>query len=207
MTLAEKFLQQYPITNDVLQEFVPLNWGRYQKNRERYAKEECLPLGCLDEAYGEDGLARMVVKVNIGGIYSLSVNKIPLNDENLNTVADLFVARHGMECSMWAMMVYFSGYVMDYKGTYAPFDYQDIIMQFSKKFLPWWRQKQGVKKQPEKVEVRQGPVGHEGLIYFLIEKYQRGEDLRTGGLWDNHFIGEKDIEEAMDRMKQMEGAF
>jgi len=188
-------MRSYPTISDVYTAFCPKNWGKAQRSKNELAQRPCITLGQLDDLYGVKDAARIVVKENLGGIYSLGMNRETMNQETATTVADLFVARYGGECTMFALMVYFSGYTMDYKGTYANYDVQDILLQFSKKFLPWWRQKQGMAAEPKAVEVPTGPCGMEGLKVYLRDKAYRGEDLRSGGLYARGVVNEALIQE------------
>lgn len=206
MDIAERFLKDYPTISAVYDSFAPLQWGKAQRMKDDLATRECITLGMLDTVYGVQGAAKMVVKVNLGGIYSLGMNREVMNQQTADMAADLFVARYGNECTLYAMMIYFSGYLMDYKGTYQNYDVQDILLQFSKKFLPWFRMKQGV-KEPKKEKEPTGPCGKDGLMVYLRMKFRNGENLREGGLWDNHFIDEEIVAQIEDEMKNPDAAF
>lgn len=195
METAEEFLRHFPTISNVYDYFAPQNWGKVQKRKDELAVARCVTLGQLDDVYGVEEAAKTVVFNNLVGVYSMGMNRELMNKQTADTAADLFVARYGGECTMFAMMIYFSGYLMDYKGTYANYDVQDILGQFSKKFLPWWRQKQGMSKKPAPEPVREGPKGAEGLKDYLMMKLARGEDLRSGGLWDHGFITEETVRE------------
>lgn len=194
--MAEKFLEDFPITNSVMDFFAPKNWGRAQKNKDVWGKMESVSLGQLDAVYGEEGLAKVVVKANLAGIYSMGMNREMMNQQTADVTADLFVARYGYECTPYQMLIYFGGYLTDYKGTYQNYDVQDILMQFSKKFVPWMVQKKGVKEVKEvQKKVAEGPTGTEGLKAYLRIKLAKGENLRDGGLWRFGFINEAIVEE------------
>lgn len=207
MDIAEKFLNAYPTISAVYDNFAPLKWGQAQRMKDDLAAKECITLGMLDTVYGVQGAAKMVVKVNLGGIYSLGMNREVMNQQTADMAADLFVARYGNECTMYAMMIYFSGYLMDYKGTYQNYDVQDILLQFSKKFLPWYRLKQGMKEPKQDVKVPEGPCGKDGLMVYLRMKFRRGENLREGGLWDNGFIDEEMVSRIEVEMSNPDAIF
>lgn len=197
-------MKEYPTISMVYESFAPLNWGKAQRYKNDYAKKSCVTLAVLDDIYEVPGAAKMVVKANLVGVYSLGMNRELMNQQVADMAADLFVARYGNECTLYGLMIYFSGYLMDYKGTYLNYDVQDILLQFSKKFLPWWRSKQvnEVKKEPE---VKSGPVGFDGLMVYLRKKYASGENLREGGLWSLGFVTEKmvlDVEAEMSQNKE-----
>lgn len=195
MGLIENFLKEYPTISEVYKTFAPGSWGKAQKKKNDLAVKPCITLNMLEDIYGEPDAAKTVVLNNFVGVYSMGMNREIMNRQTADTAADLFVARYGKECTMYALMIYFSGYLMDYKGTYANYDVQDILGQFSKKFIPWWRQRQGMGNKPVQEKPREGPKGVEGLKDYLKLKLARGEDLRSGGLWDNGFVTEAMVQE------------
>ena len=175
--------------------FSPKNWGKAQRKKDELAKRQCITLNQLDDIYGVDGAAKLVVKANLGGVYSLGMNREVMNQNTADMASDLFVARFGKDCTMFALMIYFSGYLMDYKGTYSNYDVQDILLQFSKKFLPWFRQKQGVKEMKSGEVMNDGPKGLDGLMVYLMAKKRNGEDLRSGGLYRLGYVTEDIIQD------------
>lgn len=140
-TEAEKFKASFPLTNDVLVRFAPANWSKCINNQDKCFTLPCVSLKALDRVYEHDGLAKQVVKNNMIGIYSASTASYSYKDEMMNIVSDLFVAKYGGECNLYGMMLYFANYLVEYKSTYQTFDMQDILQQFGRKFLPWWRSK------------------------------------------------------------------
>lgn len=200
------FMKDYPNISFVYEAFAPSQWGKTQRMKEELAVKPCITLGQLDDLYDVPGAAKMVVKANLGGVYSLGMNREMMNQQTADMAADLFVARYGNECTMYGVMIYFSGYLMDYKGTYMNYDVQDILLQFTKKFLPWYRVRQG-KKEVKVEEVPSGPCGLDGLMVYLRMKYNRNENLREGGLWDNGFVTEEMVTKVEIEMKDADGPF
>jgi len=208
MEAVESFLKDFPTITKVYEYFAPMNWGKAQKLKNELAVKSCITLGQLDVVYNVEGAAKMVVKVNLGGVYSLGMNRELMNQNTADMVADMFVARYGDECTMYGLMIYFSGYLMDYKGTYANYDVQDILLQFSKKFMPWWRLKQGTPMAVEKKKDEYGgPTGLEGLKCYLRVKYRNGENLREGGLWDHGYVNEELVSQIEAEMRAGDIAF
>ena len=208
-------MKDYPTSGNVLMVFAPVNWGKAQKKKDDLAKRDCITLGQLDMVYGEDGLAKMVVKNNLTGVYSMGMNREMMNQQTADITADLFVSRYGNECTMYALMIYFSGYLTDYKSTYLNYDVQDILLQFSKKFRQWWVQKMGTGEKKVEVDVPTGPCGIEGMMVYVKQKYNTylqkkaaGDedadeyDLHSGGLYKYGFVTDEIIDRVMIEAEQ-----
>lgn len=159
----------------------------------------------LDSVYNHNGLAKLVVKNNMVGVYSASAATYAYKDDMMNIAAEMFVAKYGGEINLYAMLLYFANYLLEYKGTYKEFDMQDILQQCGKKFLPWWR-KNVQCYQPEQPKVEDAQlVGRDAKIWWLAQRLKNGEtveDLKNSVLYrfrvssDALTITEQDLEEA-----------
>lgn len=130
------------------------------------------------------------------GIYGMSASKETFSDQNANIAADLFISRYGNECSLYMMALYFAGYIMDYKGTFSPFDIQDILLQFRAKFLPWWNSRLDAIQYAESNSDNGEPAGTEALIIWLNNAIKNGENVRNGGLYKLGMLTEDMIQKA-----------
>lgn len=155
----------------------------------------------VDKAYDCQGLAKQVVKNNMIGLYKLSTSRVDYNDNVLDMTAELFVSKFGNECNLYGMMLYFANYLTEYKTGYAAFDVQDILQQFGRKFLGWWRTKRTPYEEVKKEE-RTGYdalVGREAKIAYLGTRLLNGEtlnDLRQCNLMKCNYATEQDLQDA-----------
>lgn len=155
----------------------------------------------LDRLYEHDGLAKMVVKANIIGIYSVSMASFTYKDESMNITADLFVAKYGGELSMYAMMLYFANYLMEYKTSHSAFDMQDILQQCGKKFLPWWRDKLSNLENDRPKEKVKGLIGRDAKIAMLGERLIKGQtldDIKKCNLYRFGYTNDKDFPDIVE---------
>lgn len=159
----------------------------------------------LDMVYNHKGLAKQVVKNNMIGVYSASSATYQYKDDVMNMVADMFIAKYGGELNLYAMMLYFANYLLEYKGTYKEFDMQDVLQQCGKKFLPWWRSKvQSYQPQTDNEEEKYQLKGRDAKIWMLAQRLKEGQtvdDLRKCNLYSLSLnsdlaVTEKDLEEA-----------
>ncbi len=97
---------------------------------------------------------------------------------------------------MYALIVYFAQYLTEYKASFAQFDVQDILLQFSKKFLPWWRGRLAEVKNiaPQQQRAETDPIA-ERNAYLLEEYIANGYDVRQSGLYAYGFITEDEVKE------------
>ena len=163
--------------------------------KENCITSPCITLAQVDEVYQTNGLAREIVRNQFIGIYSLCTAKDPYNTKSLDLAADLFISKYGHSCTLYAMMLYFGNYLIEYKSSFAQFDMQDILQQFQKKFLPWWSS-----QQPSPSEVREekpsGLTGREALYRLFADRLLNGEtlkDLRESNLFKMGFCTEEDL--------------
>ena len=140
-----------------------------------------------------------IVRNQFVGVYSMCTAKDPYNTNSLEIAADLFIAKYGKQCTMYAMMMYFGNYITEYKSSFAQFDMQDILQQFGKKFLPWWNSQQEDPSQyKEQNQLESGLTGRYALVQLLASRLQNGEtldDLRNSNLFKLGFCKEEDLAE------------
>lgn len=151
-------------------------------------------LGRLDVMYHE-GLARLVVKENLRGIFTMAEPREPFNNEVMDRTADIFVSKFGAELSVFGMLYYFAAYLTEYKSSYGKFDLQDVLRQCGKVFMPWWRNRLGKVEEKEKqAEETSKEVGKAALWTYLRREYvAQGRSVRESNLYRYGMIPEKDI--------------
>lgn len=197
-----RFKTLYPYESDVLGKFSPSNWARAVENQEKCYSAPCVMLKHLDRVYNHNGLAKLVVKNNMIGVYSASSATYQYKEDVMNMVADMFIAKFGGELNLYAMMLYFANYLLEYKGTYKEFDMQDVLQQCGKKFLPWWRSKvQSYQPQTdnEEDESNTGLVGQEAKIWMIAQRIKEGqtvEEIKMCNLCKLGMLTDDEIEQA-----------
>ena len=200
-----RFKQLFSYESDVLGKFSPSNWANAIEHQAQCYCAPCVMLKHLDRVYNSTGLAKQVVKNNMIGVYSASSATYQYKDDVMNMVADMFVAKYGGEMNLYAMMLYFANYLLEYKGTYKEFDMQDVLQQCGKKFLPWWRSKvQIYQPQNDDENERYQLKGRDAKIWMLAQRLKEGQtvdDLRKCNLYSlslnsNLAVTEQDLEDA-----------
>ena len=179
---TEIFLKKFPSIEKLFNFFQPRMWGYMLQHVDACVTQPCITLGKVDAIYNCDGAARQIVKAQLIGIYLTSTARDELNQHAANLAADLFVTKYGHECTLYALMLYFGNYLVEYKTSYTQFDVQDILLQFSRKFLPWWRSKIGVVTDEQETE-RECVVSLEQMLRIWVREGRSDEDFREGGLY------------------------
>ena len=199
-------MQSFPTIEKVYGFFVPAKWAYCISHVEECLSYPCVTLRQLDGLYGTDGAAQAIVKAQMIGVYRLCTAREQYNDDAAGMAAGLFVSKYGHECTLYAMMLYFGNYLTEYKSSYAQYDVQDILQQFGKKFLPWWRAKRGRRSasEPSGVSVSQRgvPTGDEALHIHLRRCVREGRDIRLGGLYRLGIVSDADIERAEREVRE-----
>ena len=157
----------------------------------------------VDALYDKEGTIQRIVRGMFTGIYSLTTSREPLNEQASDMAADLFVAKYGNECTLYAMMLYFGNYLTEYKACYCQYDVQDILRQFGK-FLPRWRQRLAENEQPQQVKEAAQPAGVEGLKMMLRNRLYDGEtaeQLKEGYLYTAGIVTDEMLTEAVQAVK------
>ncbi len=135
------------------------------------------------------------------GIYSMSAAREQLQQEAVNNAAGIIVAKYGNACTLYGVMLYFANYLSDYKSTFLQFDVQDIIQQFNKKFIPWWHIRLSrANTEHEDVELITGAVGTEALKEYIRTEIEKGNDIRSGYLYECGSITDEMIREIKEQI-------
>lgn len=164
------------------------------------ATNPCITLAQTDAVYEDDGTAQRIVRSMFIGIYGMTTAREPYNKEACDMAADLFIAKYGHECTLYAMMLYFGNYLTEYKASYAQYDVQDILQQFGKKFLPRWRQSLAENDQPQQQASEQQPHGIEAVKVMLRNRLYNGEtveQLKGGYLYTAGIVTDEMLTEAV----------
>ena len=188
------FKKKYPDESAVLSYFAPVKWAATLKHPNNSLYFPDVMLGRLDVMYHE-GLARLVVKENLRGIFTMAEPREPFNNEVMDRTADIFVSKFGAELSVFGMLYYFAAYLTEYKSSYGKFDLQDVLRQCGKVFMPWWRNRLGKVEEKEKqAEETSKEVGKAALWTYLRREYvAQGRSVRESNLYRYGMIPEKDI--------------
>lgn len=108
----------------------------------------------------------------------MALGKAPYSDSILESAVDLFISRNGSTCTLYQMMLYFGGYLSDYKSTMASWDIGDILRSYQTKFLPkleTWLETYKPKAEEAASNV---PVGREALLLYLRREHAKGTNIR-----------------------------
>lgn len=193
------FRSRFDTRQRIFNAYSPAHWAYVVANQDKCFTEPTITLQQLDRSYGE-GTARDLVADQIHGIYKATNTREPLRQDALTSNAEMFVAKYGHECTLTGMMLYFANYPLEYKSSYGQFDMVDILQQFGKKFLPWWRMKQEPERPKE--QASSGAVGREGLIRYLANELLGGKTLNQlkedSGMYRIGLLTDKDLDEAME---------
>ena len=203
-TTIDEFLKVFPTVDKVLRFFSPAKWGYCLTHATECANHPCIALSQVDAVYNSPGTAQDIVKGMFIGVYSMTNAREPLNEQSSQIAAELFLAMYGQQCSLYQMMLYFGGYIVEYKASYAQYDVQDILMQFGRKFLPRWRQSLAENDQPLQVKEAAQPVGVEGLKVMLRNRLYNGEtveQLKEGYLYTAGIVTDEMLTEAIQAVK------
>lgn len=164
--------------------FSPVNVAKAVMNESECVSRPCITLREVDKVYKE-GTAQSIIRNLISGLYSMSLTKEKMPYEAANNAAALFVAKYGHQCTLYGVMLYFGNYSTEYKSSFAQFDVQDVLQQFSKKFLPWWHSRQ-TREENSKATIKSEdtkPRGKEALKIYIKKILSEGGDIRAGGLY------------------------
>lgn len=149
----------------------------------------------VDEVYHTEGAAKNIVRGQFLGIYALSTAKDPYNTQSSNLSADLFIARYGHSCSLYDLQLYFGSYLTDFKGTFSPFDVQDILLQFSRKYIPWKRSR----TLSDEAEATTKGTPLEECVLRWVRKGQSDEEFHAMWLYEQGRITDEMIQSARDQ--------
>ncbi len=194
----EAFRGHFDTTQKLFNVFAPSNWGYMISHLDECLKSPCVTLSQVDAVYC-DGVAKQIVRNQIAGVYSLCTARDQYNSSGIDMAADIFIAKYGHECTLYAMMVYFGNYMTEYKQSYAQFDIQDILQQFGKKFLPWWRQR--LEPERPKTETTAKLTGMDALYRMLADRLLDGQtldDIRQCSLFRWGFVKEEDLPKILE---------
>lgn len=193
-------MSDFPTAAVIADFFTAKNWPIALEYASQMLTRQSIPIAALDEAYHTDGLAMQIVKAQFVGLHQISGSREPA-PKSAHLAAQMFVAKYGQACSPFDMMIYFAHYPIEYKTTFAMFDVQDILAQYSKKYLIWKRNQR--QEQPQAEEEQQQasgkPVGYEGFLLFAAE--HTPEYLRESLMYRKGFsqIIERAIKELTSR--------
>ena len=175
-------------------------WSYFMQHQDQCFEAPEMMLGDIDEYYGT-GVALELIRNQMVGVYTISTAKTMYDSNAMNIAADLFISKYGKQCSMYALMLYFGNYLTEYKSSYGQFDMQDILQMFSKKFLPWWRNKVVPYEVPKDKEEKNDSEleGQEAKIWMIAQRIKNGqtvEDVKRCNLYKYGMLTDGEIEQA-----------
>jgi hypothetical protein len=154
----------------------------------------------VDPLYNTKNVAKTIVENQFVGLYKMSTAREQYNTSQVSLAADLFLSKYGKTCSLYELMIYFANYLIEFKGSFAQFDVQDILQQYKKKFIPWRANRLNAlviaKKESEANKVR----GIQAKHAYIKESIKEGKDLRTGGLYMLGLVTDSEIESVKDEI-------
>lgn len=198
----EQFKATFPSVEKLYKFFAPVNFAYAITHEYECVTYPCITLKRVDMVYEVMGVAQTIIRNLIVGVYSMSTAREPMSQDAVNNAAGLFVAKFGGECTLYGAMLYFGNYLTEYKSSYAQFDVQDILQQYGKKFVPWWRARLSRAANEEtQRKVISGPHGQEALKLYVRAEIEVGRDLKGGFLYQSGFITDAMIAEAEKDIK------
>ena len=196
------FMAKFPSVEKLYRFFAPANLPYAIAHEQDCVTSPCITLNRVDEAYQTQGCAQTIIRNLIVGVYSMSTAREPMQQDAANNAAGLFVAKFGNECTLYGAMLYFGNYLTEYKSTFAQFDVQDILQQYGKKFVPWWRSRLSrVANEEPRTKAINGPQGKEGLKMYIRTEINKGRDLKGGYLYQSGIITDAMIQQAETEIK------
>ncbi len=178
-------MKAFPSIEKVYSFFCPGRWEYAIRHTNECLAFPCITLSQVDSLYDTLGAATNIVKGHIVGIFGLSTAREQINEQAANLAAEMFVAKYGGYCTLYDTMLYFANYLLEFKQSFSAFDIQDILQQFSKKYLPWRRQR--VRPEEDQQQQTKGITLAE-MVYKWVADGRTDDDFREGGLYQSGII-------------------
>lgn len=189
-------MKVFPSIDKVYSFFCPGRWEYAIKHTNECLSYPCITLNQVDGLYNTLGAATNTVKGHIIGIFGLSTAREQINEQAANLAAEMFVAKYGGYCTLYDTMLYFANYLLEFKQSFSAFDIQDILQQFSRKYLPWKRSR--VQPEEETANKEKG-ITLEEMVFRWVAEGRTDEDFKSGGLYQMGQITDKMIKEARNK--------
>lgn len=195
-----KFKKQFPTVINVYNFFCFKNVAYAVEHEYDCVTKPCISLSDVDNVYESKGIAQTIVRNLIVGVYLMGAAHEQMREDVVNNAASLFVSKYGHYCTLYGIMLYFGYYVTEYKTTFLQFDVQDILLQFGKKFLPWWQKRSG--RECNNEDCAENEIcGKEALYNYIMRKIEKGDELKTGSLYKCGLITDDMIDEVKEKLK------
>ena len=183
--------------------FCPGRWDYAIEHTTECLTYPCITLNQVDGLYNAPGAATNIIKGHIIGVFGHSTAREQINAQAADLAASMFVAKYGGYCTLYDTMLYFSNYLLEFKQSFAAFDIQDILQQFSKKYSPWKRARLQTNSDTQETP---GCGGLEEAMVRWMLQGTTDEDIRAGGLYAMGRVTDKMIEDARaEYRKRIEG--
>lgn len=198
---AKAFLKYYPNGGALMANFTISKWHDATLRESTLVNAPCITLSQVDEVYQQKGLCRTIVGMNFSALFQMGGAKGNFNDVLFYAAVDRFIAKHGIQCTMYDLILYCDAYRDTYKDKFTS---NEDISDYSKQFPLYLKHKAVVqesnKPKQEEPKPTEGKklVGQEALEYYLIKAAKRGDNLLEGGLVAVGVVSRKHAQEIMD---------
>lgn len=197
MSDREKFTKTFPSIERIFNFFQPTRWEYVLRHTDECLTFPCVALADIDETYHTERAAQRIVQSQFIGVYSLTTAREQYNEQASSLAAEMFVGRYGHACSLYDLMLYFAGYLTEYKQSYRQYDVQDILIQYSRKYLPWKRMRLQLTDSTPNTETKGIPLDQ--VILKWVREGRTDESFREGGLYHIGIITDQMIEKARNQ--------
>lgn len=186
-------MQAFPSIEKVYTFFSPGRWHYAIEHTTECLTYPCITLNQVDGLYNAPGAATNIIKGHIIGVFGLSTAREQINAQAADLASSMFVAKYGGYCTLYDTMLYFSNYLLEFKQSFAAFDIQDILQQFSKKYSPWKRARLQTNSD---TQVTPGCGGLFNAVVLWMMKGDSNEDIKKSTLYQMGRITDRMIEDA-----------
>lgn len=194
-TEVEQFMKSFHSVDDLIVFFAPSHWPYALAHIAECLTAPCISLAQVDELYHTKGTAQNIIRAQFVGIYSLSTAREAYNEQASSLAAGMFLARYGNICNLYDMLLYFSSYLLEYKQSYSAYDVQDILLQFSRKYIPWRRSR----THSDEAEATTKGTPLEECVLRWVRKGQSDEEFHAMWLYEQGRITDELIQSARDQ--------
>ena len=191
-------MKHFPTEQSLIDYFSPTHWQHILDKRTSCHVYPTVTLAIVRDYYGLS-IMKSIVRNNLVALYMLTRSHEPVNEETMEMAADLFIGKYGAQLSMFGMLLYFAEYMVEYKSSYANFDFSDLLRQCGRVFLPRWLAREHDSRQTTQKSASAPLTGHAAMLAYLRREYiAQGKDPRTSYLYFFHLVSDEEIE-AMSR--------
>jgi len=161
-----------------MKSFAPSNWDRFVGEITDYTKHPGVTLRNIDAIYGENTGFR-IVENHMVQIYRMLNNGVrpQTNDDIFHEQIKLILANMKNRCNVYGVTYFFANYIGRYRDRYTGQTLQadDVIRQFTEKFLPAWGAAQPTTKPETQSVTRESKThGEVAKMAYVREMAREG---------------------------------